>query len=38
MASVMCLHSSMHEEDVMKNIMSSVICAHCSQLVNHCVT
>ena len=40
MASVMCLHFSMQEEDIIEHtiVMASVICVQFSQLVDHCVT
>ena len=38
MASLMCLHSNMQDEDTLKQLMPSVICDRCSQLVDRCVT
>ena len=35
MANVMCLLLSMLEEDILEQLMPSVICGHCSQLVGH---
>ena len=38
MSNVMCLHASTQEEDILEQLMPSVICGHCSQLEGHCVT
>ena len=39
MASVVYLHCSMQEEDILKHtiLTPSVICVHCNQLEDHCV-
>ena len=38
MASAMCIHVGMQEYDILEHIIkSSVVCVHCSQLVDHCV-
>ena len=39
-ASVMCLHFSIQEEDtvLLSMLMASVICVHFSQFVDHCIT
>ena len=38
MASVMCLHFNMQEEDILEHTMASFICVYFSQLINHYVT
>ena len=38
MASVMCLHFSMQEEEILEILMAGVICIYFSQLVENCVT
>ena len=38
MSNVMCLYVSMQEEDIMEQLMPSVICGHYSQLEGHSIT